>query len=37
MEHPLPLERMKPMKVDYAELGAQIAARHEELKEQFLD
>lgn len=37
MPHPLPLEQMKPMKVDYAQVGAQIAARHEELKEMFIE
>ena len=37
MEHPLPLERMKAMEVDYAAVGAQIDARAEELKEMFLE
>jgi len=35
--HQLPLERMKPMEIDYAQVGATIDARFEELKEMFLD
>ena len=37
MEHPLPLERMKAMQVDYAAVGAQIDQRQAELQEMFLD
>ena len=37
MQHPLPIEKMKAMEIDYAELGEQIDARHAELKEFFLD
>jgi iron(III) transport system substrate-binding protein len=36
-EHQLPLEQMKPMDVDYSEIGAQIDARFESLREMFLD
>ena len=35
--HQLPLDRMKPMEVDYAAIGAAIDERFEELKEMFLD
>lgn len=35
--HQLPLERMKPMQVDYAAVGARIDERAQELKEMFLD
>lgn len=35
--HVLPLERMKPMRVDYQAVGRELAARTAELKEQFLD
>ncbi len=37
LEHPLPLERMKVMEVDYARVGAEIGERHRQLKEMFLD
>ncbi|MAF66683.1 MAG: iron ABC transporter substrate-binding protein [Planctomycetes bacterium] len=37
LEHPLPLERMKVMQVDYARVGAEIDERHGQLKEMFLD
>ena len=37
LEHQLPLDRMKPMKVDYQEVGRQIDQRMQELKERFLD
>lgn len=36
-EHPLPLARMKPMVVDYAVIGRELARRTEEIKELFLD
>jgi iron(III) transport system substrate-binding protein len=35
--HPLPLERLKPMEIDYAEVGATIDERFEQLREMFLD
>jgi iron(III) transport system substrate-binding protein len=35
--HQLPLDRMKPMEVDYAAIGAAIDARFTQLKEMFLD
>lgn len=34
--HQLPLERMRPMEVDYREIGAQIDRRNDELKAMFL-
>ena len=34
--HQLPIERMRPMEVDYREIGAQIDQRNEELKAMFL-
>ncbi|MDP6538319.1 MAG: extracellular solute-binding protein [Planctomycetota bacterium] len=37
LDHPLPLERMKVMAVDYARVGAEIVERHAQLKEMFLD
>jgi len=37
MQHPLPLERMKPMQVDYSRVGAEIGARHDQLAKMFLD
>jgi len=35
--HQLPLDRMKAMDINYAEVGATIDARHETFKEMFLD
>ena len=35
--HALPLEQMKAMEIDYAEVGAQIDERFESLREMFLD
>ena len=35
--HQLPLERMKPMEVDYGAIGAAIDERFRQLKEMFLD
>jgi len=37
MPHPLDLKQIKPMDVDYQQVGAAINARHAELKEFFLD
>ena len=36
-EHVLPLERMKPMRVDYTAIGRQIDQRTSEIRELFLD
>ncbi len=35
--HALPIEKMKPMEVDYTAIGAQIDDRFQELRELFLD
>lgn len=37
MEHPFELDRIKPMEVDYQQIGAEIDTRFAELKELFLD
>lgn len=37
MPHPFDLEQIKPMEVDYQKIGSEINARHDELKELFLD
>ncbi len=37
MDHPFDLSKIKPMDVDYQRVGAEIDARHAELKELFLD
>ncbi len=37
IEHQLPLDKLQPMQVDYAKIGAQIDERFTELKELFLE
>ena len=37
MKHPLPLETLRPMRVDYAKVGALIKQKHDEFRELFLE